>query len=208
MSRFPTHPYDDIGAYASDYWGALAKAIATVPLDSLRQAAQMLEEVVTQSGTIFVFGNGGSAAIADHLVCDCMKGARTGTHFAPRLHSLVGNTALLTAIANDLSYDDIFAYQLQAMAKPGDMALAISSSGASPNVVKALRWASTHGLSTLALTGFSGGDAARIVDAGLYVEADNYGLVEDAHQSIMHILAQYLRQRHLVDRSDLMSLRF
>jgi len=208
MSRLPTHPYDDIRAYAADYWAALADALATVPMEALREAALLLEAVVEQGGTIFVFGNGGSAAIADHLVCDCIKGVRTGTQFAPRLHSLVGNTALLTAIANDLGYEDVFAYQLQAVAKPGDMALAISSSGASPNVVKALRWASAHGLSTLALTGFSGGDAALIADAGLHVAADNYGLVEDAHQSIMHILAQYLRQRHLVDKTNLANLRF
>jgi phosphoheptose isomerase len=146
---------------------------------------------------VFSCGNGGSAAIANHLQCDHVKGIATATDLRPRVVSLSASVELLTAIANDISYDDVFAYQLQAQASAGDVLIAISSSGRSPNIVRALTWARDHGLATIALTGFTGGAARATADIAVHVDGANYGVIEDLHQAVMHALAQYLRQSRM-----------
>ena len=97
-------------------------------------------------------------------------------------------------IANDIAYADCFVYQLRTAARAGDMLLTISSSGDSENVVRAVDWASTNGVQTIALTGFDGGRTARAAAINIHVKGNNYGVVEDTHQSIMHVFSQYLRQ--------------
>ena len=108
---------------------------------------------------MFSCGNGGSAAIANHAQCDHVKGVRTTTDLAPRVLSLSTNVELLTAIANDIGYENVFVYQLQSQSGPGDVLMAVSSSGRSPNIVRALTWARDNGLRTIAVTGFDGGAA-------------------------------------------------
>ena len=146
---------------------------------------------------MFSCGNGGSAAIANHAQCDHVKGVRTASDLFPRVLSLSTNVELLTAIANDMGYDNIFVYQLQSQSSPGDVLMAISSSGRSGNIVQALRWAHDHGLHTIAITGFDGGDAKAIADASIHVDCTNYGVIEDLHQAVMHALAQYIRQSRM-----------
>ena len=146
---------------------------------------------------MFACGNGGSAAIANHLQCDHLKGVRTDTDLSPRVSSLSSNVELLTAIANDIGYNEVFTYQLQSQASPGDVLIVISSSGRSPNVVEALRWARQHDVRTIALTGFGGGDAKNTAEVAIHVDCTNYGIVEDLHQSVMHVLAQYVRQSRM-----------
>ena len=126
-----------------------------------------------------------------------MKGVRTTTDLAPRVVSLSANIELLTAIANDMAYEDVFAYQLQSQSGPGDVLIAVSSSGRSPNIVRALTWARDHDLRTIALTGFDGGDAKAVAEVTIHVDGANYGIVEDLHQAIMHALAQYIRQSRM-----------
>ena len=148
-------------------------------------------------GTVFSCGNGGSAAIANHLVCDHCKLVRTDTQLLSRNVSLSTTVEMITAIGNDLSYDEIFDYQLKSLAKPGDALITISSSGDSENIVRAATWAKENGIPVISMTGFSGGRSAGIADANLHVSADNYGVIEDVHQSLMHILAQYIRHEHM-----------
>ncbi len=116
-----------------------------------------------------------------------------------RVTSLSSNIEIITAIANDISYDDVFIYQLQSMAAAGDVLITISASGDSENVVRAARWARDNGLEVIAMTGFSGGRSAALATVGLHVDGDNYGVIEDLHQSLMHILAQYIRQAEMDD---------
>jgi len=111
--------------------------------------------------------------------------------------SLSSNVELITAIANDLAYENIFSYQLQSQSSAGDVLIAISSSGSSPNIVRALTWARDHDLRTIALTGFTGGAAVDIADVAIHVPGGNYGVVEDLHQAIMHALAQYIRHSRI-----------
>jgi phosphoheptose isomerase len=146
---------------------------------------------------VFSCGNGGSAAIANHMQCDQVKGLRTGTDLRPRFVSLSSNTEVLTAIANDLAFEDVFAYQLETQAGPGDVLFAVSSSGRSANIVRAVTWARDNGLATVALTGFTGGGARAVADVSVHVDSTNYGIIEDLHQTITHALAQYLRQSRM-----------
>ena len=104
---------------------------------------------------------------------------------------------MITAIANDLDYGEVFAYQLKSFARPGDVLITISSSGDSENVVRAVQWARDNGVRTIALTGFTGGRTAKLAEVNLHVEADNYGVIEDVHQSLMHVLAQFIRMARM-----------
>jgi phosphoheptose isomerase len=208
MTFFPSRLYPDAGAYAADYFSAIASAASSVDAAQLRRAGELVEQTVARDGVIYACGNGGSAAIANHLACDCLKGIRTGTDIRPRVASLSTTVELITAIANDTSYEQIFAFQLSSLAKPGDLLIAISSSGQSPNIVSALNWAKENGVGTIAMTGFSGGEAAKIADVNLHVPAENYGVVEDVHQSFMHLLAQYVRHKRLTDAPSLGQVKF
>lgn len=197
MSFFPDRPYTDCAEFADAYFQRLRLALKSVSPSALSDAAALLEAVVHADGDLFSCGNGGSAAIANHLLCDWLKGAGAGSSVRPRVHTLSSASELITALANDVGVEEIFAYPLRSLARPGDLLIAISSSGASANIVRAIDAAQTLGMKVIALTGFDGGPAARIADVSLHVAADNYGVVEDVHQSLMHILAQYLRQSHI-----------
>lgn len=208
MTFFPDRLFDGAGAYAAAYFEQYSHAAATLDQGALKRAGELVGDVIARGGTIYSCGNGGSAAIANHLACDCLKGIRAGTSIRPKVCSLSTTVELITAIANDISYDDVFSYQLDSLGQPGDLLIAISSSGSSPNIVKALKLAKEKGLKTLAFTGFGGGESAKVADVSLHVQAENYGVVEDVHQSLMHLLAQYTRHRNLDDTSTLGSVKF
>jgi histidinol-phosphate phosphatase family protein len=194
---FPAMPYPSAVSYLAGYVEESVWAASSIEPDAFDRAAVILLDAYTRGVSVFSCGNGGSAAIANHLQCDHVKGIRNTTDLAPRVVSLSANVELLTAIANDIAYEDIFAYQLQSQSVPGDVLIAISSSGRSPNIVRALRWARNHGLRTIALTGFDGGDAKAVAEVTIHVDGANYGIVEDLHQAIMHALAQYIRQSRM-----------
>ncbi|MDQ1472807.1 MAG: D-sedoheptulose 7-phosphate isomerase [Bryobacterales bacterium] len=162
---------------------------------SIGKAADFLAELFSSGHTLYVCGNGGSAAISNHLLCDFSKGIQTGTVLRPRVVSLSSHVELITAIGNDMDFADIFAYQLRTAARDGDALMTISSSGNSENIVRAIQWASGHNVQSIALTGFEGGRSAKLADINIHVPASNYGVVEDVHQSVMHILAQFIRMR-------------
>lgn len=196
---FPAARFPDGGSYATAYFEQLSRASSAVDGTELQRAAALLLSAYTGGRSVFCCGNGGSAAIADHLQCDHLKGVRTGTDLVPRVISLASNVDLLTAIANDIGFEDVFVYQLEAHGRPGDVLVTISSSGRSPNIVRALTWAGAHGMRTIAFTGFDGGDARRLADVSVHVPCSNYGIVEDVHQSAMHALAQFIRHSRMSD---------
>jgi phosphoheptose isomerase len=196
-ARFPAAPYATAAAYFEAYAEETARVASSIDPAAFHGAAAILIEAYTRRAGVFSCGNGGSAAIANHLQCDHLKGIRTTTDLAPRVVSLSASVELLTAIANDLAYEDVFAYQLQSQSGPGDVLIAVSASGRSANIVRALTWARDHGLRTIALTGFDGGDARAVAEVCIHVDGANYGVVEDLHQAIMHALAQYIRQSRM-----------
>ena len=184
-----------ISAYFSDYADRLRHALGTVDMAMLELARASIEETAARGARIHAIGNGGSAAIADHLCCDLVKGTHVDGHPTIEVGSLTSNVALYSAIANDFGFDEVFSRQIGFLAKPGDVLLAISSSGNSPNILAGAAAAAARGVTTIGLSGFSGGKLREIVDISLHVDASNYGIVEDAHQSIMHILAQFIACR-------------
>ncbi|MGH3305493.1 MAG: SIS domain-containing protein [Streptosporangiaceae bacterium] len=196
-AKFPDSPYGSAEAYFGAYAQETARASTSVEASALARAAALLIEAYTRRALVFSCGNGGSAAISNHLQCDHLKGVRTTTDLVPRVFSLSANIELLTAIANDIAYEDVFAYQLQSQSAPGDVLIAVSSSGRSPNIVRALTWAREHDLRTIALTGFDGGDAKAVAEVTIHVDGANYGIIEDLHQAIMHALGQYIRQSRM-----------
>jgi len=144
---------------------------------------------------VLVFGNGGSAYTASHFVTDLVKMAAVEGRPHLRAISLCDNYGITTAVGNDIAYADTFLYPMQAYAQEGDLAIAISGSGNSPNVVKACRWAKDHGLRVACLTGFDGGTLRDLAHIHVHIPSDNYGLIEDLHLSINHIVAQAFRVR-------------
>jgi phosphoheptose isomerase len=195
--KFPMGPYATAASYFDAYADELARAAKSVEPAMLELAAATLVEAYLRGARIFTCGNGGSASIANHMQCDHVKGIRTATDLSPQVLSLSANVELLTAIANDMGYENIFVYQLQSQSEPGDVLLAVSSSGRSPNIIRALTWAREEGLRTIAVTGFGGGAARDAAEISVHVDCANYGIVEDLHQAIMHALAQYIRQSRL-----------
>lgn len=196
-ASFPRWRYDEASRFAADYSDELARAMASVEPSRFEAAARLLNAAYDRGATVFSCGNGGSASIANHFQCDHVKGVRMGTGLLTRVQSLSTNVEILSAIANDLGYEGVFEFQLESHARPGDVLFAVSSSGRSPNIVRALEWCAEHGVETVALTGFTGGPARELADVSLHVESSNYGVIEDSHQACMHLLAQYVRQSRM-----------
>jgi D-sedoheptulose 7-phosphate isomerase len=187
-----TFSTETIRAYLSGYSASLQKCLDSISQKDLDAASQMLRQVRSQGARIFVAGNGGSAAISEHLSCDWQKGVHIPGTGCLKVQCLTSNTSLLTAIANDFGYKETFAYQLElADLTSQDVVLLISSSGNSENVVKAADYAKSKGCKVIGLTGFSGGKLMAMADISLHIPFDNYGVVEDAHQALMHVLAQF-----------------
>lgn len=191
---FPARRYDDGGSFATEYARELDHAMTSVAPAQFHAAAEVLRGAYERDSTVFSCGNGGSASIANHFQCDHVKGVRVGTGLLTRVHSLSTNMEILSAIANDIGYERVFDFQLESQARTGDVLVAVSSSGRSPNIVRALEWCAANGVQTVALTGFTGGPARELATVSIHVDSRNYGIVEDAHQACMHVLAQYVRQ--------------
>lgn len=195
--KFPDARYAGAGAYFAEYAKEMARASETIDPAAMERAGSLLVDAYARGARMFSCGNGGSAAIANHMQCDHLKGIRTGTDLAPQVLSLAANVEVLTAIANDIGYHEVFVYQLQSQARPGDVLIAVSSSGRSRNIVDALAWARDNGLRTIAITGFEGGAARTVAEVAIHVDCTNYGVVEDLHQAVMHALAQYVRHTRM-----------
>lgn len=196
---FPSRRFPSPGDYLDEYSAELAAALASVDRAQLDAAISILTDAQKRDAAIFCCGNGGSAAIANHMACDHQKGVNADTPLRPRVVSLSSNVEVMTAVANDHGYAEVFAFPLRIHARKGDVLVAISSSGGSENIVRALTAASELGMKTIALTGFDGGQGRKMADASIHVDGCNYGVVEDAHQACMHILAQYLRLGAIAD---------
>lgn len=173
----------------------VAQTLIHLPRPQLETIADALWQVYANDGTIFVCGNGGSAATASHFACDLAKSTIVGDNRRVRALALTDNVALATAWSNDQSYADVFVEQLISLYRPGDLLFAISGSGNSPNVLRAVEWANLQGAPTIGLTGFDGGKLARVAGYSLRMENNSMPQVEDVHMTICHALAVDLRAR-------------
>ncbi len=170
------------------YWDDLAALARELDPGQVRAAAELLLDTQARGRVVFLAGNGGSAASASHFACDLAKGTRDGGGPTFKVMPLTDNVPLMTAWANDTSYDRIFAEQLRSLARPGDLLVAISASGTSQNMVAAVETARSLRVRTLALTGRNGGLIAPMVDLAIRVPSDCIEIVEDAHMAIAHSL--------------------
>lgn len=166
-----------------------------MPFEDVDRVTELLVRAYEQERSIFLFGNGGSAALASHFACDLAKGTVNGSKKRFRVLALTDNVPLMTAWANDSNYEDIFAEQLANFARPGDIAFAISGSGNSPNVLQALRTAKHLGLMTVGLGGFAGGKMRNFCDACIVIPCDNMQIIEDLHLCVAHSLFTCVRAR-------------
>lgn len=184
-----------IDAYKRQYASALKSALDEVDSAEVERLSSAILDCAGQGRQIFVAGNGGSSAIAEHLCCDWTKGTACEGHAIIASRSLTANNALYSAIANDYGFESVFDTQIDFFGKEGDVLIAISSSGNSPNIVNAATRAKELGLFVAGFTGFKGGKLREIADASIHVPISNYGIVEDTHQSVMHVIAQYIACR-------------
>ena len=183
---------ENIKEYLEKYSQKVHETLLQISQKSLGDTLAHLEVCMKNGKRVYVGGNGGSAAISDHLLCDWMKGTSFSQKPNLKVHSLLDSMALFTATCNDHGYEHALAYPLDIYGEAGDLVVLISSSGNSPNIVKAAETAKKKNITIIALTGFDGGKLRELADISFHIPLHNYGMVEDAHQSIMHVLAQYL----------------
>jgi D-sedoheptulose 7-phosphate isomerase len=185
------------GTFAQGYFSYLKQVLDSIPSESIDQLVAEFEAARATGATIFVAGNGGSAttatSMANDIGFDILK--KTGTDKPFRVLALTDNTSVITAIANDVGYDNVFINQLKIHFRPGDKLLAISASGNSPNVLAAAEWIKLQGGRVIGFLGFGGGKLKEMSDVVLHVksEAGEYGPVEDAHLVLNHILAHWFQ---------------
>ena len=183
----------DILDYCSQYQALIQQGFGTIDPNALREILAVVQDTKKAGKSIYVAGNGGSAAICNHLSCDWTKGTYSAHSTTLKTHSLSSNVSLLTAISNDFSYEESFSKQVEYYLSPGDVVLLISSSGNSPNIIRAAQQAKKQGAKLIGFSGFSGGELRRLSDISIHIAINNYGVVEDVHQSVMHVIAQYIQ---------------
>lgn len=157
-------------------------------LDELNLAMEAITDAFHRDAKIYTMGNGGSAATASHMVCDFNKGVSSVVGKKFRLQCLNDNVPSVMAIANDMSYDEVFSYQLQGVLEPGDLLVAISGSGNSKNIIKAVEYAKTTGCKVVGITGYSGGKLMQMADYKMHVAVDDMQIVEDIHMIFNHMM--------------------
>ena len=177
--------------FAAEYRTSLMKALDTIDFAKVQQAAQWLEEARDQDRQIFTCGNGGSAATASHFVTDMVKGASYGKVKRFRIMALTDSAPTMTAYGNDLSYDHVFVEHLKNFARPGDVVLAISGSGNSPNVLRAIEYGNEISCKTIGLSGRGGGRLGELAQLHINVAEPHMGRIEDGHHIICHMLCYY-----------------
>ena len=185
--------------FVDEYVESMAQHLRAIPADAIDKVGRRLLETAEAGAQILIAGNGGSASTASHFACDLAKtvlGAKPELRTSRfRAISLADNIALLTAWANDVSYEAVFAEQVKMLGRPGDVLCVISASGSSANVVEAVITARAQGLHTIGFLGFDGGRLAELVDDAVIVPSDDYGHVESVHLVLGHLLTRWLHDR-------------
>ena len=191
-------------SWIKNYLETHRKVIESIPIEKIDKLLTLFSKANQEERQIFIFGNGGSAASASHFATDLGKGASDKVSRRFKCFSLNETAAWMTAIGNDYSYEDIFVHQIKNYAKPGDIVFTMSVSGNSPNLVKAIDWANTEGLHTIALVGGKRGRLAEIASHVVVIDSTHYGHVEDAHMLIVHLLCYaFMENPQLIDTETL-----
>ncbi len=180
-----------------DYLERVCEEVRKIDRTQVQNVCDLIEQRYRSGRFVFIIGNGGSGSTASHLCEDLAKCTLRDFNGQRRLRvlSLTDNTPWVTAVANDINYESIFLEQLKNLASPGDLLLAISGSGNSPNILRAVEWANANGLETLGITGFDGGKLGKIAGHSLHVAVDDMGIVESCHLVVFHWMIDDLNRR-------------
>lgn len=182
-----------IQEYFERYTKELSETLGGMNKADIQTLWEQMEQIRRSGGKIFVLGNGGSAAAASHWICDFSKGINTDGSKRLKIYSLADNLSVTTALGNDFSYDEIFSEQLKNVLSQGDMVISLSVSGNSSNLVRAHLYAREAGAYTAAIIGDYHGKLEELSDLVITVPSQNYGVVEDIHMTIDHVISQYMR---------------
>ena len=183
---------NNIKPFFNNYVKKLFEALNTISIKNLDKASDEIRKTIKKNGTIYVCGNGGSAAIANHYVVDFLKFFREKTNFKPKIISFSNSIETISAISNDINYKFIFKYQAETYCKKNDLLIIISSSGNSKNIIEVLKYAKSKKIKTIGFSGFKGGYLKRNSNISVHVNSQNYGMSEDSHHILMHLTLQYL----------------
>lgn len=187
-------------SHVNRYLGRLQEGLDGLPREQLNQLGEILLRAYRNDKQVFVMGNGGSSSTASHMAADLAKNTIGPNMRRFRITSLNDNAAIVTALANDLGYENVFAEQLTSLMRAGDVLIAVSASGNSPNILNAMRYARTRSAEVVGLFGFDGGQAAGLADVSITVPSNDYGVVEDVHLVVNHMLVDFFRDQLAVDR--------
>ena len=179
-------------SFLNKYWAELIESVKQIDLKSIEKISNNIIKTVKNKGTIYICGNGGSAAISNHYVCDYMKFLRQYSNLKPKVVSLSSNIEIITAISNDISYDQIFKYQAENLFEKKDLLIIISSSGNSKNIKEVLKYANKKRVNVIGFSGFDGGYLKKNSNISVHVPSKNYGISEDSHHILMHVILQFL----------------
>ncbi len=184
---------NEIAAVADEYLSGVQEAIAGLDRDAISQVAELLLDAQARGNQVFIAGNGGSSSTASHMAADLTRAASTSFGLPLRCRSLTDNVPAVTAWSNDVGVESAFQLQMEQVVEPGDVLIAISASGRSPNIIAAAEAAHRQGASVVGLVGFGGGKLAEVADVAVVVPSDEYGPVEDIHLLLGHLLATEVR---------------
>ena len=206
--NFPTKKISDSYEYYKNYVSIKNKLLNKINKNELKNIIEEILTAAKKQKNIFSCGNGGSASTAEHLSCDFSKGSCTDTSLNIKVFSLNSNVSLMTAIANDISYDDIFSYQLARFGKPNDILLLFSVSGSSKNILKCAKEAKRKKIKIISFTGFDGGKIKKLSKYNINFSTNNFGIAEDCHLSIMHFISQYIRNINFKSSKKIINVNF
>ena len=181
-----------INIFVKNYIDKIYSSVLGIDFKNLDKAAKQILSSIKKNNKIYVCGNGGSAAIANHYVVDFLKFFKENSNYKPKIISLSNNVETITAISNDLSYDKVFSYQAENLCNKNDLIIIVSSSGNSKNIVELLKFAKRKKIKTIGFSGFKGGYLKRHSNISIHINAQNYGISEDSHHILMHALLQFL----------------
>ena len=184
------------------YADNLSRLLREYQWDNVHRLAEDLRRIWADNRQVFLCGNGGSAANAVHWANDLVFGISPGRGDGIKAHALSANTSVMTCLANDLSYNDIFSYQLSVMGNAGDMLIGLSGSGNSPNIIQAVQTAKRMEIKTYAILGYSGGKVLELVDVPIHFPLDDMQISEDCQQIVCHMVMRWLKENPVPEQKD------
>ena len=188
---------NNLKSFYFEYLNKLTSVAKSIDIISLKNAIELITKTIKKNNFIYVCGNGGSAAIADHYICDFFKQLSKYTNLKAKIKNLNSDSSLISALSNDISYDEIFKIQAERYMMKNDILILISSSGNSKNIKKVLKFCKKKKIKTIGFTNFSGGFLKKNCDISIHSKIKNYGIGEDINHILMHMMMQFISLNHL-----------